>query len=320
MRHTRAILTVLCFLLFPALALAAPEGASEATEAAVEAAETGTHAAAESHGGEGAKDTGGVAPYSYVLFEVAGLPVTNSMVTTWFIWLLLILGVKLLVGRAKAVPTRGQAVIESGVEWLKGIIEPIVGRHMLPKVFPLLITLFFFILIMNWSGLLPGVGSFGYYEDGHLKYFFRPANSDLNTTLALAILSQIAWLYFVLRYAGVGTLAYDLFGNKADKKEVPTAIFYFLFLIFIGVGFIEVISILFRTVSLPFRLYGNVYGGENLLDSMTGLFKWLLPTPFYLLELLIGFVQALVWTLLVSVYVGLICNHDTSELEEGQAH
>jgi len=303
MRYPRGALTILLLLIAPLAALAAPD-------------------AGEDGGGyeePAAAET--VAPYHYELFNVFGLPVTNSMATTWVISLMLILGIRLLIGRrASLVPNRGQAVIESGVEWIRGIVEPIVGRHMMPHVFPLLITLFFIILINNWSGLLPGVGSFGHMDDGRFEYFFRPANSDLNTTLALAIVSQLAWVYFVLRYAGLKTLAYDLFGNKADKREVPTAIFYFLFIIFLGVGLIEVISILFRTVSLPFRLYGNVYGGENLLDSMTGLFKWLLPTPFYLLELLIGFVQALVWTLLVAVYIGLICNHDTSELEEGHAH
>jgi F-type H+-transporting ATPase subunit a len=101
----------------------------------------------------------------------------------------------------------------------------------------------------------------------------------------------------------------DIFGNKADKTEIPAYIYYPLFVVFFAVGVIEVISILFRPVSLSFRLFGNVFGGENLLHAMSGIQKWGLPIPFYFLELLIGFVQALVFTLLVSVYIGLICNH-----------
>ena len=174
--------------------------------------------------------------------------------------------------------------------------------------------LFTFILIHNWSGLIPGVGTIGSVdEQGHFVSFIRPGNADLNMTLALAIIHFAAWLYFVIRYAGPRVLFYDLFGNKADKKELPTALFYLLAVIFLFVGVIEVISILFRNISLPFRLYGNVFGGENLLHSMTNLMGWIVPVPFYFLELLIGFVQALVFIMLVSVYIGLICNHDSED-------
>ena len=92
--------------------------------------------------------------------------------------------------------------------------------------------------------------------------------------------------------------------------------FLFLGVIFIAVGFIEILSILFRPVSLTFRLFGNVFGGESLLHSMLHLvpqINWILPVPFYFMEVLIGLVQALVFMLLVSVYIGLICNHDEGE-------
>ena len=132
-------------------------------------------------------------------------------------------------------------------------------------------------------------------------------------TLALALVHFVAWIYFVMKYAGPKLLIFDLFGNKADKKETPAILFYFLTIVFLVVGVIEVVSIVFRNVSLPFRLFGNVFGGENLLHSMTSLIGWIVPVPFYFLELLIGFVQALVFTLLVAVYIGLICNHDSEE-------
>ena len=98
--------------------------------------------------------------------------------------------------------------------------------------------------------------------------------------------------------------------NKADKKDTPKFIYIMLIPIFIGVGFIEMISIAFRPVSLSFRLYGNVFGGENLLDSMTGLAPFIVPVPFYLYEVLVGVVQALIFTLLVAIYIGLMTNHD----------
>lgn len=255
----------------------------------------------------------GVSPKAYPIGEFLGLTITNSMITGWVISLLLILAIRFLVGKPTIIPSAGQAVIENLVTGIRDIVEPIVGKSMIAVTFPLLLALFTFILIHNWSGLFPGVGTFGWLQGNELTYFFRPANADLNTTLALSVISMVAWLYYVLRYAGLKMLIYDLFGNKAEKKEIPTLIFYGLFLIFFGVGIIEVISIAFRPVSLSFRLYGNVFGGENLLTAMQNMFAWILPILFYALELLIGLVQALVFTILVAVYVGLICNHGDEE-------
>lgn len=258
-------------------------------------------------------------PYHLVKDGLLGLPITNSMAMSWVISLLIILGVRAMVGRPSLIPSAGQAVVENLLSGLRDIIAPIVGNEMIRRVFPLLIGLFVFILIHNWSGLLPGVGAFGFYdESGQLKYWMRPGNADLNMTIALALVAAVAaWLYFVLRYAGPKTLLHDLFGNKANPKEVPKAIYLLLFPIFFFVGLVEVVSILFRPVSLSFRLFGNIYGGENLLANMTELAGWIVPVPFYFLELLIGFVQALVFMLLTSVYIGLICNH---EAEGDHAH
>ena len=252
-------------------------------------------------------------PYHLVKDGLLGLPITNSMAMSWVISLLIILGVRAMVGRPNLIPSAGQAVVENLLSGLRDIITPIVGNDMIRRVFPLLMGLFVFILIHNWSGLLPGVGAFGFYdESGQLKYWMRPGNADLNMTIALALVAAVAaWLYFVLRYAGPKTLLHDLFGNKANPKEVPKAIYLLLFPIFFFVGLVEVVSILFRPVSLSFRLFGNIYGGENLLANMTELAGWIVPVPFYFLELLIGFVQALVFILLTSVYIGLICNHES---------
>jgi F-type H+-transporting ATPase subunit a len=263
----------------------------------------------------------GVSSAPEVLFKVGPLPVTNSMVTSWVVAALLIIVIRIAIKKPQLVPTRGQAMVESLVEGVLDLISPIVGSKVAKHTFPLLIALFTFILIQNWSGLLPGVGTIFYQK----KELIRPGNADMNGTIALALVSFGAWFYFIMRYAGLKLVLFDIFGNKADKKEIPTAIYYFLFVIFFAVGLIEVVSIIFRPVSLSFRLFGNVFGGENLLHAMSGMCKWGLPIPFYFLELLIGFVQALVFTLLVSVYIGLICNHgddhhDDEHAKGGSSH
>jgi len=248
------------------------------------------------------------------LINIVGIPITNSMVTSWVLSALIIILIRFLVKKPQLIPTKGQYVVETLVQGVQGLIEPIVGKKLLKPTFPLLVGFFTFILLQNWSGLFPGVGTIGFMDDhDHFQSYIRPANADLNMTLALAIVHFGAWLYFVMRYAGPKILLFDLFGNKADKKETPTFMFILLTVIFFFVGIIEVVSIMFRNVSLPFRLYGNVFGGENLLHSMTGLLGWIVPVPFYFLEVLVGFVQALVFTVLVAVYIGLICNHDSEE-------
>lgn len=257
-----------------------------------------------------ASESHGVASAPDVLFHAGPLPVTNSMVTSWVVAVALIIVIRLAIRKPKLVPTRAQAIVENLVESIFNLTEPIVGSKVAKQTFPLLIALFTFILIQNWSGLIPGVGTvFVSDAAGGWHELVRPANADLNGTVALAVVAMACWLYFILRYAGAAFVLRDIFGNKADSRETPAFIYYPLFVIFFGVGLIEVVSIIFRPISLSFRLFGNVLGGENLLHSMSAITPWVLPVPFYFLELLIGLVQALVFTLLVSVYIGLICNH-----------
>lgn len=255
-----------------------------------------------------------IKPYEVFRIPHLELSITNSMVTSWVISLLFILLIRWTVGKPQLIPNKGQLVIENLIENFQSVIGPIVGEKMIKPTMPLLLGFFVFILIQNWSGLLPGVAAFGHIDnEGHFIYHFRPGNADLNLTLALAIVSFIAWGYFIIRYAGLKALVYDLFGNKSSRNEVPLFLYYFLFLVFFGVGLIECISIAFRLISLSFRLFGNVFGGENLMDSIQGIFGYILPVPFYFLEALIGFIQAFVFALLVAIYIGLICNHEPSE-------
>lgn len=251
----------------------------------------------------------GVAP-SAARFDLApGFTVTSSMITGWIISALLVLLVLWLVGKPKVIPSRGQAVIESLMEGLRDIFEPIIGKKAFPSIFPLLVTFFIFILFHNWMGLLPGVGTvgWGHEVDGHFhmtRPLIRPFNSDFNGTLALALISFGAWIIVVLKYAGPGLIVKDLFGNKAEKSETPGWLYPMLSIVFIVVGLIEVFSIAIRPFTLSVRLFGNVFGGENLLHG-TGFFF-----VFYFMELLVGLIQALVFTLLSSVYIGLLVNHE----------
>ncbi len=258
----------------------------------------------------------GVSPTATDLFTIAGFPISNSILTTWIIAALIIIAVRLAVGTPKLIPGKGQAVVEGMAQGLRDALEPIVGKQMIGKTFPLLCGFFVFILLMNWSGLLPGVGTIKYSQDGHWLEAIRPANSDLNTTLALSIISFLAWTYFVLRYAGLKVLIFDLFGNKADRKEIGWGMWIMLSFIFVGVGGIEVVSIAFRLISLSFRLYGNVFGGENLIHSLGGIAPYVVPAIAGLLEVLVGLIQAFVFTLLSAVYIGLICNHEGGHDDE----
>lgn len=265
----------------------------------------------------------GVDPSASKLVDFGhGWVITNAMATGWAISALLVALVLWLVGRPSIVPSKGQAVIESLIEGLRDIFEPIVGKAAFPTAFPILITFFIFILFHNWMGLIPGVGTMGWGHDvdGHFhltRALIRPHNSDFNGTIALALISFGAWAIIVFKIAGPKIILWDLFGNKAEKSETPGWLYPILSLVFLVVGFIEVFSIAIRPFTLSVRLFGNVFGGENLLHGTGFVFV------FYFMELLVGLIQALVFTLLTSVYIGLLCNHeggDHGHDDHGEKH
>lgn len=260
----------------------------------------------------------GVAPAAAKLYDFGnGWAITNSMATGWSVSAVLIALILFAVRKPQVLPTKSQAVFESLLEGLRDLFEPIVGKKAFPATFPLLVTFFIFVLIQNWMGLLPGVGTvgWGHYVNGdfHISSpWIRPFTADFNSTIALAVVSFGAYLIIIFKYAGPKLILWDLFGNKADKKETPGWLYPFLTLVFLLVGCIEVFSIVIRPFTLSVRLFGNVFGGENLLHGTGFIFI------FYFMELLVGLIQATVFTLLTSVYIGLLCNHGDDH-EEGHA-
>jgi F-type H+-transporting ATPase subunit a len=258
-----------------------------------------------------ASEGGGVAPRAEPIF--LNNLITNSILTGWVFSGIMLAVMIWAVGKPSIRPGKGQALLEALITLLRDLFEPIVGKKAFPVAFPLLATFFIFILLNNWSGLIPGVGTIGWHgADGHFTPLIRPFTSDFNGTIALALLSFGAWLIIVFKFAGPKMLLFDLFGNKAEKSETPGWLYPILTLVFLVVGFIEVFSIFIRPFTLSVRLFGNVYGGENLLHGTSFFFL------FYFLELFVGLIQAVVFTLLSAVYIGLICNHGDDH-EEGHA-
>jgi F-type H+-transporting ATPase subunit a len=261
----------------------------------------------------------GVAPSAAKLMDFGGgWAITNSMATGWVFSALLVTLILWLVGRPSILPSKGQAVVETLIEALRDLFEPIVGKRAFPAAFPILVTLFVFILFHNWMGLLPGVGTvgLGHEVDGRFHVsepWIRPHNADFNGTIALALISFGAWAIIVFKIAGPKVIFADLFGNKAEKSETPGWLYPILSLVFLVVGLIEVFSIVIRPFTLSVRLFGNVFGGENLLHGTGFLFV------FYFMELLVGLIQALVFTLLTSVYIGLLANHGDDHAHDDKA-
>jgi F-type H+-transporting ATPase subunit a len=249
-----------------------------------------------------------------------GLPITNSMVVTWIVAAVLIVFARLATRRMQAVPSGAQNFWEWLVESLYDFLEGIVGTELVRKTFWFFATIFIFILFTNWFGLIPGVGTIGWGTPGEHGFeiarpLLRGGNADLNMTLAMSMVFFFFWTVWALQANGVKGFFLHLFGVKGDSTGLLKMLLIFIFFL---VGFLEVFSILFRPVSLSFRLYGNIFAGENMLEAMSTLVPaigWLLPVPFYFMELLVGVVQALVFMLLTAVFTMLICMH-----EEGEHH
>jgi len=292
------------------------------------------------------------------VFHVLGIPVTNSLITTYLVMALLIVASVAISQSLKRKPGRVQAGAELVIGGLFSFFTNLGGKHG-KEYAPIAVTMFLFILTSNWLGLIPGVGTIGFYEGkeeagtvieqvkaaapepSHIgerdassstsvqesgkeieeepgvaeaasheteKKFvplFRAPTADLNTTLALGIISFILMQYYGFKYGGIGYL------KKFINIGNPINTF---------VGILETVSDISKIISFAFRLFGNVFAGEVLLGVMAFLFAFFLPIPFYALELFVGLIQALVFAMLTTVFINLAVSHGDHEHAEAKAH
>lgn len=268
------------------------------------------------------------------VFTVGPFPVTNSMLFTWIVTLLLLAFAYFATRKIERVPQGLQNIAEIMVDGLNGLVSSIAPPDKAKAFLPIIATFFFFILFGNYLGLLPGVGSIGYYEEHHAASanhiastepvdthteglvqeegvtheqdqpshaagsekvfipYLRAINSDLNTTMALAIVSVIITHYFAIKYLGVGSYI----GKFISVNPI-----------FLFVGILELFGELTKIASLSFRLFGNIFAGEVLLHTATTtIFAYVAPIPFYMLEFLVAFVQALIFAMLTLVFMVIL--------------
>jgi F-type H+-transporting ATPase subunit a len=258
------------------------------------------------------------------LVHIGKFAVTNSMLVTWIVAAGVIVFAQIATRNIKTIPSGIQNFWEWLVESLYNFLEGIIGRDLVRKTFWFFATIFIFILFVNWFGLIPGVGTIGWgHYDPSTNVFhvdrplLRGGNADLNMTTAMAAVFFLLWLIWALQANGLGGFLRHLFAPKGETSGILKIL---MAVIFFMVGWLEVISILFRPISLSFRLFGNIYAGESILEAMSTMIpylSWLLPIPFYFMELLVGVVQALVFMLLTAVFTLLIAQHGP---EQGHAH
>ena len=250
------------------------------------------------------------------IITVAHFPVTNAYINSTLVMIGFVIFGFVINKLAKAFYYRGEAprgvlnFFESLLELMFKYLDQVTGdRKKSIRFLPIVGGLFFFILISNWIGLLPGIGSIGIYQlhEGHIELipFFRPANTDLNMTLSMAVLAVVASHVF-----GIVTIGFFKYANKfiklgdiwhAVKSRKPVSILTAVVEFFVGI--IEIFSEIAKMVSLSLRLFGNIFAGEVLLTVLASLIAFIVPLPFMALELLVGLIQATVFSMLTLVYL-----------------
>ncbi len=236
--------------------------------------------------------------------HIFGMPITNTLLMSWLVMAVLIT-IGILVGRnLTKIPSRLQTFFETVFGFLLNYIEEVLeSRTLALRFFPLIVTLFMFILLGNWMGLLPGVGSIHVYDraeahmvDGATEkasyvYLFHPIATDLNVTLALAVIA-----FLVIEFSGFFYLGIRPYLGKFFNFRSPIAFM---------VGIIELISELARLISFSFRLFGNMFAGKTLILVAMFFAPYLVPIPLLMYEVLVGFVQAAIFALLTLFFIKL---------------
>lgn len=232
------------------------------------------------------------------IFKIGGFNVTNSLLVSWVVLLFLVfVGVKIKRG-LKLVPHGLQNIIEYVFEFLLGLFDSVTqNREQSKKFFPLVTTIFLFVILVNWVEVLPGLGTIGIYEEhgGHqvLIPFVRAASADLNFTLAIALISVLATQFFGIAAIGFFKYIGKFFISPLEKPYIIASF----------VGILELISEVAKLISFSFRLFGNIFAGEVLLTVMLFLVPYVVPLPFLMLEIFVGFIQALVFSMLTIVFL-----------------
>ena len=245
------------------------------------------------------------------IFNVGGFTVTNSLINSWVVVFLIVILAVIIRKSIKKIPKGIQNAFEIVVEGAMSMADSVTGdRNKTKKIFPVVFAIFIFILLNNWLGLLPGIGSIGFIEESHGQAlfvpFFRGGTADLNTTLALALFAVLASNLFGIFTVGIWKY-FNKFVNVKALGEVvvkvrkqPTIAVVNPIKFFVGI--IEIIGEIAKVASLSFRLFGNIFAGEVLLSSMALIFAYVVPIPFIFLEIIVGLIQALIFAMLTLVY------------------
>jgi F-type H+-transporting ATPase subunit a len=260
------------------------------------------------------------------IFHLGSFPITNALVNGWIAVGFFVI-VAFLIRRASSarIPRGLHNVAEAAVEFFLAEIQKVTGdRDRARRFLPLVGTIFLFLLFSNWLGLLPGTGSIGIYELVHgeveLVPLLRPAASDLNLTLAMAVFAVLAT--HVFGFFALGAVSHvskfvNIRGIIQAFKKGPMAVT--VAVIEFAVGLIEIVGELAKVLSLSLRLFGNIFAGEVLITVMLGLFAFIVPIPFMLLELLVGIIQATVFSMLTLAYLTVATTGHGHEEEKTHA-
>lgn len=254
--------------------------------------------------------------------------ITNSLLTSWLAVIIIFFFALAIRLNIKKIPGKLQHVFEMVLEGAMSLCDQVTNnRKITEKIFPFVFSLFVFILVNNWVGLLPFVPAIGFYEvpEGHKAFvpLFRAGTADLNFTLAFALLMVLGsnifgvlvigiWKLFN-KYVNIEALGSIFTKIKHDKSVLIVAPISFF------VGLLELVGEMAKIASLSFRLFGNIFAGEVLLAAMAAIFIYILPGPFLFLEVFVGLIQALIFSLLTAVYF-TIASEDHSEHHEAEHH
>jgi len=225
------------------------------------------------------------------ILQVGRLPITNTLLHTLLVDALLLGGTFYINKKLTLIPNNFfQNAMESIIETFYNLTES-VAKHAASKIFPYFMSFFLFILLSNWSSLIPGIGTIGIREHGELIPLLRGTTSDLNTTLALALISAVATHMLSIKIIGIK----DYLSRYFSLNPIN---------LFISV--LEIISELTKIISLSFRLFGNIFAGEVVLLTVSSIFAFIIPLPFLFLEVIVGMVQALVFSMLTMVFMAIL--------------